>query len=458
MPPVLTISVVVFSALSFLGLYLIVRGLWPRRRGSTRYCRRCGYNLTGLSSERCPECGRELSGRGIVIGTRQRSPVRVLLGVSCLLPLLAVGVGSWRGFDFIPYLPPRVLLLEVKGNNSGRSLRAWTELQRRDQKGRLSQKHRSDLIDMCLQAQGSTTRGPLDSQMLDHLSLAYLGQALSPEQEAQFLKQVPQFTLEVRPKILLGDPVVFQVRPKYRVSIIPNPAGPVPMALLPRASYSAGILIDGRPAVAPGRRKSWLRELIPDISQVDLAVCNEPGRHKLRVPVRWSLSPMGGAISFNPPKIESLAHLEAEFEVLEDEPQRLFERVGASAIDTKLGDRIGVAARYVGVPRDLDEVQISVHVHNSPLNVAAQVLASIDGKRVPLGQLCVPKGGTAILKRNLAAHPLARLNIMLIPDEKLARETLDFYEFWSGSLTFKDVPITGVPGWRSGQYATQQRF
>ena len=43
--------------LSILAIWLLKTGIWPRRRGVTPHCAGCGYNLTGLTGERCPECG-----------------------------------------------------------------------------------------------------------------------------------------------------------------------------------------------------------------------------------------------------------------------------------------------------------------------------------------------------------------------------------------------------------------
>src|SRR5687768_17277287 len=59
-----------------LGLVLVKLAYFPRRRGNTPHCRKCNYTLTGLSSERCPECGQPLDDNvAVVHGERPRRPI-----------------------------------------------------------------------------------------------------------------------------------------------------------------------------------------------------------------------------------------------------------------------------------------------------------------------------------------------------------------------------------------------
>ncbi len=68
-----------------LGLWLLVRGLRPKRRGDTPYCAACGYNLTGLAGELCPECGEDYRQTGgTVYGTRRSRPLSTIGGAMCL--------------------------------------------------------------------------------------------------------------------------------------------------------------------------------------------------------------------------------------------------------------------------------------------------------------------------------------------------------------------------------------
>lgn len=55
--------VVICTGTAMLGLYIVwrrgyVRG-WRASRGAGPRCPRCGYNMTGLTRCRCPECGGE---------------------------------------------------------------------------------------------------------------------------------------------------------------------------------------------------------------------------------------------------------------------------------------------------------------------------------------------------------------------------------------------------------------
>jgi hypothetical protein len=85
----LTIIYIAIAAVIVLGPYCRLLVL---RKGDTPYCGRCGYNLTGLTSDRCPECGGLLSEMRVVRGELVigRS-TRLWYAVSILL-LLAVAV------------------------------------------------------------------------------------------------------------------------------------------------------------------------------------------------------------------------------------------------------------------------------------------------------------------------------------------------------------------------------
>src|SRR5437764_124792 len=63
-----------------LGLELLRRGRWPRRIGTTPHCRKCGYILTGLEADRCPECGSLVTGHGTVHGERVCRPALAWFG------------------------------------------------------------------------------------------------------------------------------------------------------------------------------------------------------------------------------------------------------------------------------------------------------------------------------------------------------------------------------------------
>src|SRR5204863_7342609 len=96
-----------------LGVLLLVKGTWPRRRGSMPVCRRCSYNLTGLSTPRCPECGSLLTLATVVLGERRRSPRRIVLGTACL----SVGAFIWYSsprIDFYTRLPAFLILRELE--------------------------------------------------------------------------------------------------------------------------------------------------------------------------------------------------------------------------------------------------------------------------------------------------------------------------------------------------------
>ncbi len=85
---------VVYILIASIPVLAACRKLLRLRKGETPYCGKCGYNLTGLSSPRCPECGGLLSEVPVVRGELAigRS-LRIWLVVGMLL-MLVIGVAA----------------------------------------------------------------------------------------------------------------------------------------------------------------------------------------------------------------------------------------------------------------------------------------------------------------------------------------------------------------------------
>ncbi len=60
-----------WSALAVAASAALVCGWLDRRRYPPGHCRRCGYDLTGNQSGRCPECGRAMPDRGAAVTNSQ---------------------------------------------------------------------------------------------------------------------------------------------------------------------------------------------------------------------------------------------------------------------------------------------------------------------------------------------------------------------------------------------------
>ncbi len=73
------------------GLYLVYRGLNPRRPGGVRACPKCRYDMRGTQSLMCPECGFAAPSERAMVRGMVRRPV-VMLGAVMVLPSVWVGV------------------------------------------------------------------------------------------------------------------------------------------------------------------------------------------------------------------------------------------------------------------------------------------------------------------------------------------------------------------------------
>lgn len=141
------VIVAALVAVLLLGVVLTWAGLRPRRRGTTPYCRACGYNMTGNTDGRCPECG---SLRGVVLGERRVRKARLATGVVLLL-ISATGLGGIgyalvTNFNWYPYAPMWVLAYVFEDADPVEERLVGAEFSRRFKIGELDGNRASPLV------------------------------------------------------------------------------------------------------------------------------------------------------------------------------------------------------------------------------------------------------------------------------------------------------------------------
>ena len=76
------------------GVVVLLKGRRRGREGTDAACGRCGYNLTGSESNRCPECGTLFIEAGVTLGNPSPMKARwVLVSLVVLSSLFVAGLG-----------------------------------------------------------------------------------------------------------------------------------------------------------------------------------------------------------------------------------------------------------------------------------------------------------------------------------------------------------------------------
>ncbi len=425
-----------------LGLGLLWFGLRPRRRGTTPHCRQCNYNLTGLESERCPECGTHLTPEAIVHGELRRRPGRIVAGC-LLLALSAAVVGlTLTRVNWYRLVPTFWVMRDLQSPDPPTERKAWRELQRRAKADQLSAAQHSSLIDICLAHQAG--QAPMLPNEMNYVGQAYRDGRLSQAQAATFFQQIPNLELRVRPRGIAGDPIPFELRHRSRM-----PSAP----FWCRAEREA-LTVDGEDTER--RLTGWSQFSGGGGGSSGSTVRVEsPGRHKLgvSVTVRTYHGPFGK------PEASVLCHeqtytLEAAFTVLDEEPPDYIRTTDDPDLIDKLKECIvpdGFSLKRER-PRPLEG---TIKIEAPPVNIAFDVLVRINDKEHDLGAVQINgserKLGTVRKARGESTHwnvgcdydgpALDSCDVILRSSKEVARRSIDLFEIWEGELVYEDVPV-----------------
>lgn len=195
-----------FGVAILVGVLMLVLGLRGRRSGHEPRCRKCGYDLTGNRSGKCPECGTLLRGRAVRTGKRKRiwglivpGAVILLSGLKCALDMSGL-LDEWSFTDVSP--SSWLVSAAQRGEQEARN-----ELASRLNAGGLSDKNVAAYIDIVYgmekdQPVKSSTALFVGSGLGVGRQLVQVGQGLVTRQRFQLAEGCFRKVLEIREKNL----------------------------------------------------------------------------------------------------------------------------------------------------------------------------------------------------------------------------------------------------------------
>lgn len=227
----MTTVIITLCMLAALGLGLVAVGWRGRRVNDRPICRKCGFDLTGLSAvwpkgtqaPCCTECGRVIkSSRSFRIGERKRRPIVMMLGV---VTLLSAGGGTALAMGTVermPRTPLTVLRVELDFGKMDRRARALREIIRRIESGAIHDENGRaalrPIVRRALARQADDTK-PWGYLWGDFMEVAQFHGLLHDEDWDRYLAQAVRLTLIPRSPLRAGDPIAFMIDQELRVGV-----------------------------------------------------------------------------------------------------------------------------------------------------------------------------------------------------------------------------------------------
>lgn len=429
-------------ALGALGVLLLRRGWFVRRRGEEPRCQRCGYDLSHNESGRCPECGADLATpRAVVRGVRRRRGLVTLAGlmsialaVACMTPQAR---DAYTSINWYAWSPTRWVLNDLRRNGAAGQftdqLRALAELGRRRSAGKLSDDQKRQIIETLLAAQSA---GAIPPEFLEYLQDRIIDGELTDPQRDRFFHQLIHLSLAARPRVASGEMLPWVVA--HNVPTLPSRRWSF------KGSF-ASMSVDGKriPNAAGGSMSSTLMGGGSQGSHLRLTKDIRPGPHVLQTLAVFEI--FQGDVGDESRSLGKLQFpLQAPFELLPAGK--------ADAIKETPDPSLRAVLQAAIKPEDITDqgpvflnVAGNIRVDNLPVNIAFVVILRVDGHEYKCDTLAWPKnrgplGSSFYAVDNFDPMP-ERVDVILRSDPAVARHTIDMTEIWQGELEYKDLPV-----------------
>ncbi|MBN1344034.1 MAG: hypothetical protein JXQ73_15220 [Phycisphaerae bacterium] len=424
------------------GGVILYRGLRLRRAGDAPYCADCNYNLTGLDSTRCPECGAPLSEETIVRGEGHRRPILVCGGCLLVMSALVSFVAFARPRTLTPYLPTAVLIRMLESSRPSRVQDALLELETRDATGRLSKSQRSQLVDSLLSLLADS------SWELNWLERLYLAGAMSRTQEKTFFNHV-RLRVEVRPKIAVGEPIYVEWFP-HSGFLRGRQSGNCLWLFMSEPEFSLdGVRADCERLPGPTTDSAFAPSPHSGRCIVRVPQTARPSRyHRVTFEQKYK-------VFYGIPGREDKSWLCYEGAVSAKDRLRILppdETRSAAPIDdpspaTELSKLFSVTLQACPQGVNGPEQSLRITCGSVPVGVAFRAFVRNDDKEREVGEFaCRVFASRSNIPAGLWRHegPLPKtVDVVLRADKDVALHSLSVFKYWDGELVFKDVPADG---------------
>ena len=444
--------------LALLTLLLTALLLWrwrPRRITCPPSCRRCGYDVSQrpADSATCSECGADLA-KPDAITTTRLTRSRALTTLLALITLAAALEFTRRAIPFpwgdtyLTHAPTSWIAWHAQQKPSPWSTRAHNQWLHRYRLATLTPAQQSRFHDHLLTWQADLSR-PWDSAMGDLLHKALADGKLSEEQAARFVRGTfANVKFQTRSPIRVGDQVPLAHSNTFRGGTRPDmetkyghflsfqeipKAGPEGKYGWGWGSKSTGGYWNARPqdvgsdTLTPGTHKLHVLLVLKLINNRDLSI--SPGiehRATLDVQVLPKGTPIGTPIPDPRPGL----------------------------LTQTVADAIEVGAYHWDKQGRIFAV---INMKQAPIDRAFDVYVEHEGKRHKIAQRVAKAGQWATGHSSVeyvpiknVPTPIRSLTFILVGSGDALANSVDQQLFWSGTITFPDVPLEPQSANRTG--------
>ncbi|HEY7115310.1 MAG TPA: zinc ribbon domain-containing protein [Tepidisphaeraceae bacterium] len=428
------------------GAVLLRFGMRGRVLDDHPVCRRCGYDLHGLSDDQavCPECGGDLRASGAVrSGQRRRRPGLVACGVLLTAGALAgfavLGRNALHVLGEDANKPLWWLMRDFRSSGPARRNVILTELRKRMERGQLPSFSAREAVDRVLALQadhsirwvrawGNFIETARDKGFVDDTSWA------------RYARQCLVLDLRVRKEVRRGDilPFSFLAGPsrlgsarftlelkKVSVRVVGGGHVPIEWSGLYHLSWGS----------ASGRKSEFT---LP----TEMLARLKDGMQRLEISYDCEIYSYSWRPHPTPPLLRFTASQTVPWTLL---PSGVTGVLMVSDPAHQQEARQKLAIKHVQ-HRDDGTFLTTVATTGMSVDVAAKLIFRSESKHWDAGWVILRKGipGSTFSSgaKRFTDFEANHIDVILRGSPEIAGRTLDMYQIWGGELTFKDVPVS----------------